>query len=75
MGAADDYVTARSHWDEAAFRRALAIVKLGVLDEPSWVFWHRHCGLAPRPKIVSRFFTIGRPPECRIIAVQSSLQS
>ena len=49
MGTAKDYILARAHWGEAAFRRALADAQPGALDERSWVFWHRHFRLTARP--------------------------
>lgn len=52
IGTADDYVAARQHWGEEAFRRALVSAPPGSLDERSWVFWHRHYDqpLGPLPK-------------------------
>lgn len=52
IGTADDYVAARQHWGEDAFRQALVSAPAGSLDERSWVFWHRHYGLplSPLPK-------------------------
>jgi hypothetical protein len=48
LGTADDYVLARCHWGEAAFRAALANAPPGAIDERSWVFWHRQYRLTPR---------------------------
>jgi hypothetical protein len=49
LGTADDYMTAREHWGEAAFKRALTTAPAGALDERSWVFWHRQYGLPLKP--------------------------
>jgi hypothetical protein len=49
IGTADDYVAARRHWGEEAFRRALISAPADSLDERSWVFWHRHYGLPEKP--------------------------
>jgi hypothetical protein len=49
MGTADDYVAAREHWGEKAFREALISAPAGSLDERSWVFWHRQYDLPLKP--------------------------
>lgn len=49
MGTADDYVAARAHWGEKAFRNALISAPAGSLDERSWVFWHRQYDLQLQP--------------------------
>jgi hypothetical protein len=49
MGTADDYVAAREHWGEQAFRAALITAPPGSLDERSWVFWYRHYDLPLKP--------------------------
>ena len=48
IGTAEDYVAARSHWGEDAFKRALESAPAGSLDERSWAFWHRHYKLPER---------------------------
>jgi hypothetical protein len=49
LGTADDYVAARDHWGEKAFRDALIAAPAGSLDERSWVFWHRQYDLPLKP--------------------------
>jgi len=49
MGTADDYIAAREHWGEQAFRDALISAPAGSLDERSWVFWHRQYELPLKP--------------------------
>jgi hypothetical protein len=49
MGTAEDYVAAREHWGENAFRDALISAPAGSLDERSWVFWHRQYDLPLKP--------------------------
>jgi hypothetical protein len=49
IGTAEDYVVARAHWGEAAFRHALVTAPAGSIDARSWVFWHRQYGLPESP--------------------------
>lgn len=56
LGTAEDYLAAREHWGEAAFRRVLVSAPPGALDERSWMFWHRQYGL-PVKELPKRSFS------------------
>lgn len=56
LGTSEDYLAARQHWGEEAFRRALVSAPPGALDERSWVFWHRQYDL-PLSSMPKRSFS------------------
>jgi hypothetical protein len=55
IGTAEDYVALRDRVGEAALIDALRRAPPGALDERSWVFWHRRCGLPEAPFPDRRF--------------------
>lgn len=53
-GTWDDWVTARRHFTDDAFRAALNDPAPGVFDRKSWRYWHIRLGTYPEPPIPKR---------------------
>jgi hypothetical protein len=49
LGTWDDVCLALDHYGKAAFREALRSAPPGLLDPPSWHYWHHRLQLLPVP--------------------------